>query len=129
MNLAKFRKLQGELENAEERADIAENAVQKMKLKQRSSSTGPQLRGLGDLGYSLTTPDMPQLLYRSPSTSRAVRYFSFDNLLTNFMQILNIHRAARLSFRGKRGRDGGYFLKFRGRSFVQTTNQRSFLVR
>lgn len=75
INLAKYRKLQGELENAEERADIAENAVQKMKLKQRSSSTGPQMRGLGDLGYSLTTPDMPQLLYRSPSASRVTFFF------------------------------------------------------
>jgi len=37
INLAKYRKVQTELEDAEERADSAENAVQKMRAKNRSS--------------------------------------------------------------------------------------------
>uniref|UniRef100_A0A0L8H8U2 Paramyosin n=2 Tax=Octopus bimaculoides TaxID=37653 RepID=A0A0L8H8U2_OCTBM len=37
VNLAKFRKVQQELEDAEERADQAESAVQKLRAKNRSS--------------------------------------------------------------------------------------------
>lgn len=39
MNLAKFRKVQQELEDAEERADMAENAVAKLRAKNRSSAS------------------------------------------------------------------------------------------
>jgi len=49
LNLAKFRKVQQELEDAEERADMAENAVAKLRARNRSSasvsramSPGPQ---------------------------------------------------------------------------------------
>ncbi|VDM69465.1 unnamed protein product, partial [Strongylus vulgaris] len=37
-NLAKYRQLQHALEDAEERADAAENALAKMRLKNRSGS-------------------------------------------------------------------------------------------
>ena len=37
INLAKYRKVQSELEDAEERADAAENSVQKLRAKNRSS--------------------------------------------------------------------------------------------
>lgn len=39
MNLAKFRKVQQELEDAEERADLAENALAKLRSKNRSAPT------------------------------------------------------------------------------------------
>ena len=39
LNLAKFRKVQQELEDAEERADMAENAVAKLRAKNRSSAS------------------------------------------------------------------------------------------
>ena len=37
MNLAKYRKVQHELEDAEERADAAENTLGKLRAKNRSS--------------------------------------------------------------------------------------------
>ena len=37
INLAKYRKVQNELEDAEERADSAENSLQKLRAKNRSS--------------------------------------------------------------------------------------------
>lgn len=37
INLAKYRKVQNELEDAEERADSAENSLQKLRVKNRSS--------------------------------------------------------------------------------------------
>ena len=37
MNLAKYRKVQLELEEAEERADMAENTLAKLRAKNRSS--------------------------------------------------------------------------------------------
>ena len=37
LNLAKYRKVQNELEDAEERADAAENGLQKLRAKNRSS--------------------------------------------------------------------------------------------
>lgn len=37
INLAKYRKVQNELEDAEERADAAENGLQKLRAKNRSS--------------------------------------------------------------------------------------------
>ncbi|XP_071040141.1 myosin heavy chain, muscle isoform X4 [Parasteatoda tepidariorum] len=39
LNLAKFRKVQQELEDAEERCDLAENAVAKLRAKNRSSAS------------------------------------------------------------------------------------------
>ncbi|XP_023210290.1 myosin heavy chain, muscle-like isoform X18 [Centruroides sculpturatus] len=39
LNLAKFRKAQQELEDAEERADLAENAVSKLRARNRSSAS------------------------------------------------------------------------------------------
>lgn len=46
INLAKYRKVQHDLEESEERADQAENAISKLRAKQRSSvsstrSVGP----------------------------------------------------------------------------------------
>ena len=37
MNLAKYRKVQNELEDAEERADSADSALSKLRAKNRSS--------------------------------------------------------------------------------------------
>jgi len=37
LNLAKYRKVQQELEDAEERADMSENALAKLRAKNRSS--------------------------------------------------------------------------------------------
>ena len=42
VSLAKFRKLQHELEEAEERADIAESQVNKLRVKSRGN---PRLKG------------------------------------------------------------------------------------
>ena len=42
INLAKYRKVQAELEDAEERADAAENSVQKLRAKNRSSVSVPR---------------------------------------------------------------------------------------
>ena len=42
LNLAKFRKVQGNLSEAEERADINEQALSKYKARARSVSVGPQ---------------------------------------------------------------------------------------
>ena len=41
LNLAKFRKVQADLEAAEERADINEQVLAKYKAKSRGTSTGP----------------------------------------------------------------------------------------
>ena len=41
LNLAKFRKVQADLEQAEERADINEQVLAKYKAKGRGSSVGP----------------------------------------------------------------------------------------
>jgi myosin heavy chain, skeletal muscle or cardiac muscle, putative len=42
LNLAKFRKVQQELEDAEERADMAENALAKLRARNRSSASAPR---------------------------------------------------------------------------------------
>ena len=42
MNLAKYRKVQHELEDAEERADMAENTLAKLRAKNRSSVSAPR---------------------------------------------------------------------------------------
>ena len=41
LNLAKFRKVQADLESSEERADINEQFLAKYKAKARGASTGP----------------------------------------------------------------------------------------
>ena len=41
LNLAKFKKVQGNLEEAGERADLNEQAFAKYKAKERASSVGP----------------------------------------------------------------------------------------
>ena len=41
LNLAKFRKVQADLESSEERADINEQVLAKYKAKARGASTGP----------------------------------------------------------------------------------------
>ena len=41
LNLAKFRKVQSDLEQAEERADLNEQVLAKFKTKGRSMSQGP----------------------------------------------------------------------------------------
>merc|ERR1739844_533857 len=43
LNLAKFRKVQADLESSEERADINEQVLAKMKAKGRAASVGPSL--------------------------------------------------------------------------------------
>ena len=42
LNLAKFRKVQADLEQAEERADINEQVLAKYKARGRGASVGPQ---------------------------------------------------------------------------------------
>ena len=42
VNLAKYRKVQHELEDAEERADMAENTLAKLRAKNRSSVSAPR---------------------------------------------------------------------------------------
>lgn len=50
MNLAKFRQLQHQMEEAEERADVAENSLSKLRAKNRSStSLGPGAGGAAGL--------------------------------------------------------------------------------
>ena len=41
LNLAKFRKVQADLESSDERADINEQVLAKYKAKARGASTGP----------------------------------------------------------------------------------------
>ena len=47
LNLAKFRKVQQELEDAEERADMAENAVSKLRARNRSSASASRAMSPG----------------------------------------------------------------------------------
>ncbi len=42
INLAKYRKVQHELEDAEERADMAENTLAKLRARNRSSVSAPK---------------------------------------------------------------------------------------
>jgi hypothetical protein len=51
LNLAKFRKAQQELEEADERADLAEQAISKFRAKGRSGSAA---RGLSPVVSSYT---------------------------------------------------------------------------
>lgn len=60
LNLAKFRKAQQELEEAEERADLAEQAITKFRTKGRGGSAARGLspvvsRHLAHLSYSLSS--------------------------------------------------------------------------
>lgn len=41
MNLQKYRQIQHQLDDAEERADHAENSLSKMRAKSRSGTTAP----------------------------------------------------------------------------------------
>lgn len=41
LNLQKFRQIQHQLDDAEERADHAENSLSKMRAKSRSGTTAP----------------------------------------------------------------------------------------
>ena len=45
INLAKYRKVQHELEEAEERADVAENTLAKLRAKNRSSVSATRTSG------------------------------------------------------------------------------------
>lgn len=45
INLAKYRKVQHELEEAEERADMAENTLAKLRAKNRSSVSASRTTG------------------------------------------------------------------------------------
>ena len=46
MNLAKYRKVQHELEDAEERAEMAENTLTKLRAKNRTSVSAQKARPL-----------------------------------------------------------------------------------
>jgi len=52
INLAKYRKVQHDLEESEERADQAENAISKLRAKQRSSVSVTQSTGPGGVSWS-----------------------------------------------------------------------------
>ncbi|XP_053388294.1 myosin heavy chain, striated muscle-like isoform X5 [Mercenaria mercenaria] len=79
INLAKYRKVQNELEDAEERADSAENSLQKLRVKNRSSvsasRTSASPAGVGSLSpyYKSTTTRSSHLglntSYRSVASS------------------------------------------------------------
>jgi len=47
INLAKYRKVQHDFEESEERADQAENAISRLRAKQRSSVSVSQTSGAG----------------------------------------------------------------------------------
>ena len=51
LNLAKFRKAQQELEEAEERADLAEQAIAKFRAKGRSGSAARGLSPVVSVGF------------------------------------------------------------------------------
>jgi len=68
VNLQKYRQIQHQMEDAEERADMAENSLSKMRAKNRSSaSLAP---GGSGAGGGLQTSASAAVL-RSPSRSRA----------------------------------------------------------
>merc|ERR1712121_153946 len=54
MNLAKYRKVQHELEDAEERADVAEGSLGKVRSKNRSSASVGRLSEAPEGGVELT---------------------------------------------------------------------------
>merc|ERR1712047_130462 len=56
INLAKYRKVQQELEDAEERADMAENTLAKLRAKNRSSvsQTKTSTSGAGGVSIKVT---------------------------------------------------------------------------
>ena len=63
VNLAKYRKVQHELEDAEERADMAENTLAKLRAKNRSSvSTTRTVSGVS-IDYDLYTFAAVKLSY------------------------------------------------------------------
>ncbi|XP_055948536.1 myosin heavy chain, muscle-like isoform X5 [Argiope bruennichi] len=78
LNLAKFRKVQQELEDAEERCDMAENAVAKLRAKNRSSASAgramsPPLTSSSHLhAKSPFIPDSLQVPHLSHPTVLAV---------------------------------------------------------
>ncbi|XP_077527323.1 myosin heavy chain isoform X16 [Haemaphysalis longicornis] len=55
LNLAKFRKVQQELEDADERADMAENTLAKLRAKNRSSASAGRAMSPGLAGAPLRT--------------------------------------------------------------------------
>jgi len=72
VNLAKFRKVQHELEDAEERADVSENQLAKFRAKNRSATVGrtsPQ-RDMPPPAPARGQSMAPQQFYRAGSLSR-----------------------------------------------------------
>lgn len=59
LNLAKFRKAQQELEEAEERADLAEQAIAKFRAKGRSGSAARGLSPAVSVEIALRCPRGP----------------------------------------------------------------------
>nr|CAD7453412.1 unnamed protein product [Timema tahoe] len=81
LNLAKFRKAQQELEEAEERADLAEQAISKFRAKGRGGSVA---RGLSPV--KLVTADFvfhrtAFSLFRNPSHRTIIKYLSFKQTI------------------------------------------------
>lgn len=68
LNLAKFRKAQQELEEAEERADLAEQAITKFRTKGRGGSAA---RGLSPAVSFLTSSNRLSSSYPSNSRTRS----------------------------------------------------------
>lgn len=68
-NLVKYRKVQHELDDAEERADIAETQVNKLRARTReviTSKVSPPSRGEGEAGQGLLPPLEPAEQLDSP---------------------------------------------------------------
>ncbi|UYV66622.1 unc-54 [Cordylochernes scorpioides] len=58
LNLAKFRKAQQELDDADERADMAENALAKLRAKNRSSASAGRAASPGPVHHPAKFPDL-----------------------------------------------------------------------
>ncbi len=55
VNLAKYRKVQHELEDAEERAEMAENTLTKLRAKNRTSVSATKARPLPVISISISS--------------------------------------------------------------------------
>lgn len=67
LNLAKYRKVQHELEDAEERADMAENTLGKLRAKNRSSASATRTFS-SSVGINIVKSKQSHAIYISSNT-------------------------------------------------------------
>lgn len=87
INLAKYRKSQGDLQDAEERADMAEQSATKLRSKSRaatSATPGPMLVGSGSLTTSFSAHAGLGSSSLSPSPVRLL-------VLVQIVQVFYVH--------------------------------------